>query len=169
MSDNIVYDIVEDVHTHTLWIGTRVGLSIMKQENPGTFINYKSLHSAYHIPCDEINSLLRDRFNNIWLGSIGGGVLMIDTKQSPFAFYSLNLAEDDVPTTAVRALFADADKDLWLGTGSYGLARKDYETGVLSFFPISRNSRIFPVYPRSITLFSVRMEKYGSLPMTVVS
>ena len=59
---------------------------------------------------------------------------MIDTKQSPFAFYSLNLAEDDVPTTAVRALFADADKDLWLGTGSYGLARKDYETGVLSFF-----------------------------------
>mgnify|MGYP001234976627 FL=1 len=134
LSDNIVYDIVEDVHTHTLWIGTRVGLSIMKQENPGTFINYKSLHSAYHIPCDEINSLLRDRFNNIWLGSIGGGVLMIDTKQSPFAFYSLNLAEDDVPTTAVRALFADADKDLWLGTGSYGLARKDYETGVLSFF-----------------------------------
>ena len=68
----------------------------MKQENPGTFINYKSLHSAYHIPCDEINSLLRDRFNNIWLGSIGGGVLMIDTKQSPFTFYSLNLAEDDV-------------------------------------------------------------------------
>ena len=52
LSDNIVYDIVEDVHTHTLWIGTRVGLSIMKQENPGTFINYKSLHSAYHIPCD---------------------------------------------------------------------------------------------------------------------
>ena len=47
LSDNIVYDIVEDVHTHTLWIGTRVGLSIMKQENPGTFINYKSLH--WHI------------------------------------------------------------------------------------------------------------------------
>mgnify|MGYP002452968601 FL=1 len=58
LSDNIVYDIVEDVHTHTLWIGTRVGLSIMKQENPGTFINYKSLHSAYHIPCDEINSII---------------------------------------------------------------------------------------------------------------
>ena len=78
-------------------------------------------------------------------GSIGGGVLMIDTKQSPFAFYSLNLAEDDVPTTAVRALFADADKDLWLGTGSYGLARKDYETGVLSFF--SHISNISPARP----------------------
>ena len=62
------------------------GWSIMKQENPGTFINYKSLHSAYHIPCDEINSLLRDRFNNIWLGSIGGGVLMIDTKQFSVCF-----------------------------------------------------------------------------------
>lgn len=134
LSDNIVYDIVEDMHTHTLWVGTRVGLSIMELDNPGVFINYKPLHSPYRILCDEINSLLRDRFNNIWLGSIGGGVMMADTKQPPFACHSLDLAEDDVPTTAVRAMFADSYGDLWLGAGSYGLARKDCETGAFSFF-----------------------------------
>lgn len=33
LSDNIVYGIVEDMHTHTLWIGTRGGLSIMELDN----------------------------------------------------------------------------------------------------------------------------------------
>lgn len=134
LSDNIVYDIVEDVHTHTLWIGTRSGLSIMEQDKPGRFINYKPRRSSYYLPCDEINSLLRDRSNNIWLGSIGGGVLMVDTETPPFTSHLLNLGEDDVPTAAVRAIFADSEKNLWLGTGSYGLARKDYKTDKLTFY-----------------------------------
>lgn len=134
LSDNIVYDIVEDVHTHTLWVGTRSGLSIMGQDRPGYFVNYKSRHSSYYIPCDEINSLLRDTSDNIWLGSIGGGALMVDTEVPPFAGHLLNLGEDDVPTTAVRAVFADSEKNLWLGTGSYGLARKDCVSGELTFY-----------------------------------
>ena len=141
----------------------------MKQENPGTFINYKSLHSAYHIPCDEINSLLRDRFNNIWLGSIGGGVLMIDTKQSPFAFYSLNLAEDDVLLLPSALCLPMQIKTFGWVPEVMGWHARIMKPVCCRSFPISRNSRIFPVYPRSITLFSVRMEKYGSLPMTVVS
>lgn len=134
LSDNIVYDIVEDVHTHTLWIGTRSGLSIMELDKPGQFINYKPRRSPYYLPCDEVNSLLRDRSNNIWLGSIGGGVLMVDSETPPFTSHLLNLGEDDVPTAAVRAIFADSQKNLWLGTGSYGVARKDYLTGELTFY-----------------------------------
>ncbi len=30
LSDNIVYDIAEDINTHTLWVGTRSGLSILR-------------------------------------------------------------------------------------------------------------------------------------------
>lgn len=134
LSDNIVYDIVEDLHTRTLWIGIRAGLSIMEHDRPGHFINYKSRHASHYIPCDEINSLLRDNANHIWLGSIGGGVLMVDTQLPLFTSHSLNLVEDDVPTTAARAIFADDEKNLWLGIGSYGLARKDYKTGKLTFF-----------------------------------
>lgn len=134
LSDNIVYAIVEDKHTRSLWIGTRSGLSIMKSDRPGHFINYKPRHSPYLIPCDEINSLLRDRADHIWLASIGGGVMLVDTKRPPFTRHSFNLEEDEVPTTAVRAIFADSDKNLWLGTGSYGLARKDYATGKVVFY-----------------------------------
>lgn len=134
LSDNIVYDIVEDLNTHTLWVGTRTGLSVMSLDNPGTFVNYNSLNTVNYIPCDEINSLLRDRVGNIWLGSIGGGVLMADTKHLPFSSYLLDLKEYGVPTTLVRSLFADADGDLWLGVGSYGLARKSFKNGTLEFF-----------------------------------
>lgn len=134
LSDNVIYDIVEDLHTRTLWVGTRSGLSIMNPDGRGQFINYKSRHSLYYIPCDEINTLLRDRSNNIWLGSIGGGALMVDTKLPQFTSHLLNLKEQDVSTTAVRAIFADSGKHLWLGTGSYGLARKDYNSDELTFY-----------------------------------
>ena len=160
LSDDIVYDIVEDRHTHTLWVGTRSGLSVMDLENPGHFLNYKSSCSMYSIPCDEINSLLCDHFGNIWLGSIGGGVLTVNTKTSPFASHSLDLAEEDVPTTAVRALFSDSEKNLWLGIGSYGLARKDYLTEKLSFF-----SRIpeFSDISRVPTINDIIQRKNGEL------
>lgn len=131
LSDNIVYDIAEDLNSRTLWVGTRSGLSIMKDDAPGQFINYKSTKSPYHIPCDEINSIIRDNFGNMWIGSIGGGVLMAYTHQSLFTQHSLNLVDEDIPTTSIRALFADTDGNLWMGIGTYGLACKDSATGKL--------------------------------------
>lgn len=80
LSDNIVYSIVEDIHTRDLWIGTRSGLSIMHADRKDSFVNYKPRHSRNSIPCDEINSLLRDYAGNIWLASIGGGVMLADTR-----------------------------------------------------------------------------------------
>ncbi|MBQ8673021.1 MAG: response regulator [Bacteroides sp.] len=134
LSDNMVYDMVEDRHTGTLWVGTRSGLSLMKLDEPGRFINYKPRRSPWYIPCDEINALMCDSNSRIWMGSIGGGVLMSDTEQPPFTSHHLNLQEDDVPATSVRALFPDAEGNLWIGVGSYGLARKNYDTGETVFF-----------------------------------
>lgn len=132
LSDNIVYDIKEDLNTHTLWVGTRSGLSIMKHDEPGTFINYKSQNSSCYIPSDEINSILRDASGNMWIGSIGGGVLMVDTRQPLFAMHTLKIQSGEAPTTSVRALFADSEKNFWMGVGSYGLARLDHATGQLA-------------------------------------
>nr|WP_235816438.1 hybrid sensor histidine kinase/response regulator transcription factor [Bacteroides ihuae] len=134
LSDNIVYDISEDLNTHSLWIGTRSGLSIMRQSKEGEFINYKSQKSLFHIPCNEINSLLRDRFGNMWLGAIGGGVFMVDTRKPKFNLYSFDTMEDDIPTSAVRALFVDNEQSVWLGVGTYGMARHDRKTGQFLYY-----------------------------------
>lgn len=134
LSDNIVYDIAEDLNTHTLWVGTRSGLSILKLDGQDTFINYKSGKSDYRLPSDEVNSIIRDNQKNMWIGAIGGGVLMADTRQPAFTLHTLNLGGEDIPVTSVRTLFADSDQNLWIGVGTYGLARKEYATGELKMY-----------------------------------
>jgi signal transduction histidine kinase/ligand-binding sensor domain-containing protein/DNA-binding NarL/FixJ family response regulator len=132
--DNMVYAICEDKYTGTIWVGTRSGLSIMHEEKYGEFINYKSSHSPYYIPCNEINSIVRDNFGHLWLGTIGEGVFMTDTRKSGFSFYRFNLNEKDIPTNAVRALMADDEGMMWLGVGTYGVARHDRKADKLTFF-----------------------------------
>lgn len=134
LSDNIVYDIAEDINTHTLWVGTRSGLSILRLDESSSFINYKSGKSDYRIPSDEVNSIMRDSQKNMWIGAIGGGVLMADTRQPAFALHTLNFGDEDIPVTSVRTLFADSDQNLWIGGGTYGLARREYVTGELKMY-----------------------------------
>ena len=134
LSDNIVYDIAEDINTHTLWVGTRSGLSFLRLDESSSFINYKSGKSDYRIPSDEVNSIMRDSQKNMWIGAIGGGVLMADTRQPAFALHTLNFGDEDIPVTSVRTLFADSDQNLWIGVGTYGLARREYVTGELKMY-----------------------------------
>ena len=134
LSDNIVYDISEDIHTNSLWVGTRSGLSILELGNLESFINYKSGKSVYLLPTDEINSILRDNQDNMWLGTIGGGVLMTDTRRPLFNLHTLHIGDEDIPATSVRVLFADSDRNLWIGVGTYGLACQEYATGKLKMY-----------------------------------
>ena len=134
LSDNIVYDIAEDVNTHSLWVGTRSGLSILQLDKPQTFVNYRRGQSAYGIPTDEINSILRDRRGNMWVGTIGGGVLLTDTRQPWFNLHTLHFENEDIPVTSVRALFVDSEQNLWMGVGTYGLACQEYATGKLKMY-----------------------------------
>jgi signal transduction histidine kinase/ligand-binding sensor domain-containing protein/DNA-binding response OmpR family regulator len=126
LSDNIVYDICEDANRGALWIGTRSGLSILKYDHPERFINYKSTKSFYRIPCDEINSIIRDHENNMWIGSIGGGVFITNTEKTPFHTFSINIPQ--IPTATVRSLLVDRADNIWIGIGQYGLLYYDRRT-----------------------------------------
>ena len=128
LSDNIVYDICEDVNTGALWIGTRSGLSILEYDHPERFINYKSTQSFYRIPSDEINSIIRDHENNIWIGTIGGGVFITHTEKTPFHTFTVNIPQ--VPTSTVRSLLVDQDNNIWIGIGTYGLVYYLRESGI---------------------------------------
>lgn len=134
LSDNVVYDICEDINTGNLWVGTRSGLSILADSDARVFRNYKSSSSAYHIPCDEINSIVRDQSGNMWIGAIGGGVLMSDTRKSNFAMYHFDLAEDDIPSSSVRSLLVDSNNCVWMGVGTYGLAMHDRKNNQFKFY-----------------------------------
>ena len=134
LQDDIVYALTEDVHSGSLWIGMRSGLSTMDLDEPGRFVNYSPGKNGSSLPCDEINSLLRDRSDNIWMGTLGGGVLMTSTKPFPFIGYRPDLTKDGIHTSEVHTLFADADNNLWMGIGTYGLALQKYRDEEVRFY-----------------------------------
>lgn len=132
----------------------------MERDKPGHFINYKSRHSSHYIPCDEINTLLRDYSDNIWLG-----------------FHWRRRLDGEYGLAAVHQPLAEPDGGrcaYYLGTchicrfgeqplvwcGSFGLARKDYATGKLTF-----NTRIpgFENVSGVPTINSVIQRKNGEL------
>lgn len=126
LSDNIVYDICEDINTNSLWIGTRSGLSILDYEHPDTFINYSTTRQTNKLPSNEINSIIRDNEGNMWLGSIGGGVLFTNTERYKFRLFGVNLPE--MPTAAIRSVFVDQQDNIWMGVGTYGIIFYDHTT-----------------------------------------
>lgn len=134
LSDDIIYSICEDVNTHTLWVGTRSGLSIMDLQQPDSFINYMPNGSTYYLGCNEINSIERDDADNMWIGTLGGGVLMVDTRKPVFNMYRFDLVQDDIPTNTVRSIFVDSDENLWLGVGTYGLACHNRSDNAFMFY-----------------------------------
>ena len=47
ISDNLIYAISEDVNTHSLWVGTRSGLSILPLQNgPIVFSGFENCYSG---------------------------------------------------------------------------------------------------------------------------
>ena len=126
LSDDIVYDICEDINTNTLWVGTRSGLSILEYGSPTGFINWGMSHETNKLPSNEINSIIRDSKANIWIGSIGGAVLFTNTEESKFDFFGVNLPE--IPTGAIRSVHVDED-NMWMGVGTYGVVKHDKKSG----------------------------------------
>lgn len=126
LSDNIVYDICEDPHTGTLWVGTRSGLSILDYDYPETFINYNTFHETNKLPSNEINSIINDNSGNIWIGTIGGGVMFTNTEQPLFDFFQVHLPE--MPTAAIRSVLLDQNENMWMSVGTYGIVYYDQQT-----------------------------------------
>jgi signal transduction histidine kinase/ligand-binding sensor domain-containing protein/DNA-binding response OmpR family regulator len=135
LSDNIVYSISEDPITHSLWVGTRSGLSIMDMNDPARqFVNFSVDNPVHNIPANEINSIITNKKGDIWIGSIGGGVFQINTRPSLFRSYGLNALSKYVSTHAVRSLFVDPSGLIWMGIGSYGLSVYDRKTNISRFY-----------------------------------
>jgi His Kinase A (phosphoacceptor) domain./Two component regulator propeller./Y_Y_Y domain. len=135
LSDDIVYDICEDINTNTLWIGTRSGLSLLEYDDPSTFINYSATHKTNKLPTNEINSIIRDNEGNLWIGTIGGGVLFTNTEKSKFDFFGVELPE--IATGAVRSVLLDQKDNMWLSIGTYGIVFFDKKSNkIISQFEL---------------------------------
>lgn len=136
LSDNIVYSISEDFNTHTLWVGTRSGLSITGNNNVSdSFINYLPESKQYPIINNEVNSIIRDRSGMMWIGTIGGGVCWTSTRQTHFNLYNIESIKHELPTNSVQCLYVDDQGLVWMGIGTYGLGVYNPKTNICNYYP----------------------------------
>jgi len=122
---NIIYDISEDTHNNTLWVGTRDGLSILKDEKTGYFVNYYPGDNDNTISTNEVNSIIRDNQGMMWLGLLGGGINTVITRKPYFRTYNFDQLKQKIGTNSISSLYVDNDGIFWLGVRNYGLVQYD--------------------------------------------
>lgn len=119
ISDNLIYALSEDTNTHSLWVGTRSGLSILPlkevEDASYKFRNCYPGESENSITSSEVASLLSDRQGIMWIGMIGGGVNMANTRRARFHLDQLSEAKQLLKSNSVRSILLDDEGLLWMG------------------------------------------------------
>lgn len=119
LCSNYIYSMDEDLQTHSLWLGTREGVSIMNIYQEGTFVNYQDTGTRYHLPVHEVNSVFRDKNGLMWIGTKGAGVFYANTRLPSFhIFHSHN--SKVLFTDYISALYVEENGAIWAGFG-YGV------------------------------------------------
>ena len=116
---NYIYSIDEDLHTQSIWLGTRNGLSVMCLNKKGVFTNYQNSRSKYHLPVHEVNSVLRDNNGLMWVGTKGAGVFHVDTHARVFNIFQTQDSKT-LFTDYVSTLYVEENGAVWAGFG-YGV------------------------------------------------
>lgn len=120
--DNIIFAIAQDPVTGDLWIGSRSGLSILKDiEDVFSFSNYVPTDKIGSLPFNEINSIITTNEGLMWLGSLGGGVFSVNTKRALFNNDSLTEIFNEYGTRSVQTIFVDHNGLVWIGLTDFGL------------------------------------------------
>lgn len=138
ISDNLIYAIYEDINNHTLWVGTRSGLSVLplgiNYTSTSAFNNYYSDETDRSVASSEVASLMRDRQGVLWIGMIGGGVNMVNTRKPDFYLDVMSDVKQSLKTNSVRSMMVDNEGLLWLGISTYGFGIKDRKTDKFTHF-----------------------------------
>lgn len=130
LRSDYVYSISEDLNTRTIWVATRNGLSILQDEEGGTFRNYVPDGSSGTVSYNVVTSLMRDNEGILWIGMQGGGVNTVITHSSAFMLDRLDQVKHEyIYSHLIRTLLVDRNGLLWIGFDTYGFIVYDRRTG----------------------------------------
>lgn len=143
--DNTVYSLSQDLNTGYIWVGSKTGLSILKdRNNPLSFTNYLPNQSA--LPYNEINTIICDNTGLMWLGMLGGGAGIVNTVKTPFHANALDIVKTKKSTNNVRSIYIDHKNKIWMGIGSAGLVVYNPENDQYTFYEHHPDFKSNPVY-----------------------
>ena len=134
VSDNLIYSLAEDPNTHSLWVGTRSGLSVLPLNSDGVFHNYYAGFTDQSISGSEVATLLADRQGLMWIGMLGGGINCVNTHQPNFILHRLEKVKERFKSNAVRSMLIDRKGRLWVTISTTGFGVIDPATGQFTHY-----------------------------------
>lgn len=154
LRSDYVYGISEDLNTRSLWVATRNGLSILLDEESGTFRNYVPDGSSGTVSYNVVTSLLRDNEGMMWIGMEGGGVNRVLTRVPEFSWDRLEQVKHEyIYSHSVRTLLVDSNGLLWIGFDTYGFVVYNRRTGQYTYNLDSEDFKQIGRIPTVSTLF----------------
>ncbi len=113
-----------------LWIGSRDGLFLLKNEKNGSQDHsyYFESTNEKSIGNNQIFSLLKDKQQNIWVGTFGGGLnkVLFDANRKVVGFQRITKKEG-IPNNAIYSILEDESGFLWMST----------DEGIVKYHPTS--------------------------------
>lgn len=128
--NNTIYTIAEDSLSHSIWVGTPAGMSILDKNSGEILTNFYPDKGFNSISGGEVNSILAEDNGSIWIGMLGSGINIFNfTPPQDFYTNSLNDIQDRLQSNSVRSILIDSSNKMWLGIGTQHLVQIDMETG----------------------------------------
>jgi|GEM_PF-5128796 Predicted periplasmic ligand-binding sensor domain len=146
LSDDIVYDICEDINTNSLWIGTQYGLGIWFNNGTG-FIFDEIIADGKHLERSSMIDIAEDDAGKIWIATINHGMISIEgdfLNFEDFTFKNYTVKNKKITSNTINSLHFDTSGRLWAGAESGRLYLYDKESD--SFATTSS----FPGHPIAI-------------------
>nr|MBP7472613.1 response regulator [Prevotella sp.] len=128
---NIIYRIIEDKVSNTIWATSREGTSVLNQKNMAKgFTNYSNF---YGNSLRFNNDIVTDGRGNIWLETLNDGIKHINTSKSPFSLFNITTPGYTRPISAISSIYSSDGVNYLLSLKPYGLALYNKQTKTVLF------------------------------------
>lgn len=118
----IVYKIIEDPVTNTIWACSRNGISILYNTRPEEgFVNYPQYKFC--------GDMVTDGKGHIFVGTVDNGILRFNTNPRFSQQLPIDKTAFDQPINDIQTIFSPDGRHFWLGIKPCGIAKHDILTG----------------------------------------
>lgn len=137
-ANSLLSDIVRDifiVNSGEVWIGTRDGLSVLKD---GRFRNYQyDKYDPDALSHNSVRYIMQDRSGNVWVGTFAGGVNIFYAGSNNFVHLGEQIgASPGLSHRVVSSILSNGNGTFWVGTEGGGLNYVDRKNNQYKAFPI---------------------------------
>lgn len=125
LNSDFVLSLAENTNDHTLWLGTRLGLTIMEQAD-GTpiFTNFTDQDQKHYFAENEVNDILCDEEQMMWLATDNAGIFYTPSYGSRFNVFRFR-ETGQFNSDVVEGLYVSDDNAIWANMGTSIAYHKD--------------------------------------------